>query len=121
MEQDLPVDPQVRDRVIMAALGAPDPRQVDGLGGGDSLLSKVCVVSASARDDADVECDFANIAPGKLNPTYGTNCGNLLAGAAIFAIEEGLARVATGRRAVRIYNRNSQSLTTARIAPRKTQ
>jgi 2-methylaconitate cis-trans-isomerase PrpF len=100
----------------MAAIGAPDPRQVDGLGGADSLLSKVCIVAPSSAPTADIECEFANVTPGKGHPTYGTNCGNLLAGAALFAIDEGLARIATGRRAVRILNRNTGDMISARIS-----
>jgi 2-methylaconitate cis-trans-isomerase PrpF len=115
-ERDLPTNRTERDRVIMAAMGAPDPRQVDGLGGADSLLSKVCIVSKSLSSRADIECEFANIAPGSDRPTYGTNCGNLVAGAAIFAIDEELARPATGRRAVRIFNKNSGALISARIS-----
>ena len=53
-EHDLPRDPHLRDRVIMGAMGAPDPRQVDGLGGADMLLSKVAIVACSMDADVDV-------------------------------------------------------------------
>jgi 2-methylaconitate cis-trans-isomerase PrpF len=103
--------------VIMAAIGAPDPRQVDGLGGGDMLLSKVCVVSQSSRPDADVECEFANITPGKDRPSYGTNCGNLVAAVAIFAVDEGLVSLDDESLTVRIRNRNSGGVIAAHIEP----
>lgn len=114
-EQDLPSDAVQRDRVIMGAVGAPDPRQVDGLGGGDMLLSKVAIVARSDRADADVECEFANMTPGKDLPTWGTNCGNLVAAVALFAIEEGLVPGSGNKPVVRILNRNSDSLIEARI------
>ena len=114
-EHDLPRDPHLRDRVIMGAVGAPDPRQVDGLGGADMLLSKVAIVACSMDADVDVECEFANIAPGKDWPTYGTNCGNLVAAVALFAIDEGLVSAQYKSSAVRIKNRNSGDIIEARI------
>jgi len=114
-ERDLPTDPLHRERVIMAAIGAPDPRQVDGIGGGDILLSKVCIVSKSPDTDVDVECEFANITPGKKRPTWGTNCGNLVAAVAIFAVDEGLVPRGCETPTVRIRNRNSQCLISAQI------
>jgi len=114
-EHDLPRDIQRRERVIMAAIGAPDPRQVDGIGGGDMLLSKVCVVSRSPESNVDVECEFANITPGKERPTWGTNCGNLIAAVAIFAVDEGLVSSSSETATVRIRNRNAQCLISAQI------
>jgi len=99
----------------MGAVGAPDPRQVDGLGGADMLLSKVAIVERSTDHEIDIECEFANIAPGKSNPTYGTNCGNLLAGVALFAHDEGLLSQASNLSPIRILNRNSGNLIEAHI------
>jgi len=115
-EQDLPSDPVQRDRIVMGAVGAPDPRHVDGLGGGDMLLSKVAVVATSETADADVECEFANITPGKDSPTWGTNCGNLVAAVGLFAVEEGLVATNGDGPVVRIRNRNSDSLIEAHFA-----
>jgi 2-methylaconitate cis-trans-isomerase PrpF len=112
-ECDLPGDRKLRDEVIMGAVGAPDPRQVDGIGGADLLLSKVAVVARADDDDADLECEFANIAPGKLRPAYGTNCGNLVAGVALFGIEEGLLGMRESTSSIRIRNRNSGKITEA--------
>jgi len=114
-EKDLPGDEKQRDEVIMSAMGAPDPLQVDGLGGADSLLSKACIVSTSEKINADVECEFANIAPGKERPTWGTNCGNLIAAVALFAADEGLVYGRSESTTVRIWNRNSDSLVVARV------
>jgi len=112
-EADLPRDRSLRDAVIMGAVGAPDPRQVDGIGGADMLLSKVAIVAKADDADADLECEFANISPGKSRPTYGTNCGNLLAGVALFAIDEGLLGARAASSAIRIRNRNSGSVVEA--------
>lgn len=99
----------------MGAIGAPDPRQVDGLGGADILLSKIAIVACSKDADADVECEFANIAPGTGRPTYGTNCGNLIAAVALFAIDEGLVSPQYKTSSVRIRNLNSGDIVEARI------
>jgi len=101
----------------MGAVGAPDPRQVDGLGGADMLLSKVAIVSGSMDADVDVECEFANIAPGKDRPTYGTNCGNLVSAVALFAIDEGFVSPQGKYSPIRIKNRNSGDLIEAHIGP----
>jgi 2-methylaconitate cis-trans-isomerase PrpF len=114
-EFDLPGDQILRDRVIMGAVGAPDPRQVDGIGGADMLLSKVAIVAKADDADADLECEFANIAPGKSRPTYGTNCGNLIAGVALFAIDEGLIKPRASSLVIRIRNRNSGNIVEARV------
>lgn len=99
----------------MGAVGAPDPRQVDGLGGADMLLSKIAIVSRATDNDADVECEFANIAPGKDRPTFGTNCGNLVAAVALFALDEGLVSSPRRHAVIRIRNKNSGNLIDARI------
>ncbi|HTI55790.1 MAG TPA: PrpF domain-containing protein, partial [Verrucomicrobiae bacterium] len=62
-DRDLPPAGPARDRILMAALGSPDPygRQLDGMGGGISSLSKVCVVGPSSRSDADIDYTFAQV------------------------------------------------------------
>lgn len=114
-EHDLPREPGLRDSVMMGAVGAPDPRQVDGLGGADMLSSKIGIVCQSVDDSADVECEFANIAPGKSRPTFGTNCGNLVAAVALFAIDEGIVSPRCKHAGIRIKNRNSGDVIEARV------
>jgi len=114
-EYDLPSDQRQKDKVIMGAVGAPDPRQVDGLGGGDMLLSKVAIVARCPTSNADVECEFANMTPGKDRPTYGTNCGNLIPAVALFAVEEGLVRGDGQTSIVRVRNRNTDSISEVRF------
>ena len=110
---DLPVDPRARDRVLLAAMGSPDPRQIDGAGGANPLTSKVAIVGPSAKRDVDVEYLFAQV------PTEGTSvdmnptCGNILAGVGPFAIERGLVEAADGETRVRIHLTNTGGLVEA--------
>ena len=110
---DLPDDQGVRDRVLLAAMGSPDPRQIDGAGGANSLTSKVAIVGPSAAPDADVDYLFAQVlidrAVVDLNPT----CGNLLAGVGPFAIERGMVEAADGETRVRIRTVNTGGLVEA--------
>ena len=107
--EDLPQDATVRDRVLLAAMGSPDPRQIDGLGGADTLTSKVAIVSKSTRPGVDVDYLFAQVDIGK--PIVDTNpsCGNMLAGVAPFAIETGMIPANDGETRVMIYNVNTEA------------
>ena len=90
---DLPTDEAARNRMVLAAMegvGIGDPRQIDGLGGGTSLTSKVAIVSRSATPDADLDYLFLQVVVGKGIVTTAQNCGNILAGVLPFAIESGL-------------------------------
>src|SRR5436190_14735556 len=106
---DLPQDTAERDRVLLAAMGSPDPRQIDGLGGADTLTSKVAIVSRSTRPGVDVDYLFAQVDIGK--PLVDTNpsCGNMLAGVAPFAIETGMFPAQDGETHVMIYNVNTEA------------
>ena len=106
---DLPQDVAARDRVLLAAMGSPDPRQIDGLGGADTLTSKVAIVSKSTRPGVDVDYLFAQVDIGK--PIVDTNpsCGNMLAGVAPFALETGMIPAQDGETRVMIYNVNTEA------------
>ena len=112
---DLPSERETRDAVLMAAMGAPDLREIDGMGGAHPLTSKVAVVQVSKRDDADVDYLFLQVWPDRAEVTDNQNCGNLLAGVGPFAIEEGLVSARHGTTDVRIWMENTQSLAVARI------
>ena len=88
--EDLPADPEVRDRVLLAAMGSPDPRQIDGLGGATTMTSKVAMVSPSQRPAIDVDYHFAQVWLDKAIVDTAPSCGNMLAGVGPFAIERGL-------------------------------
>jgi 4-oxalomesaconate tautomerase len=87
---DLPADPAARDAVLLAALGSPDQRQIDGLGGAHPLTSKVGIVARSARPGVDLEFLFAQVQPEGRTVDTTPNCGNMLAAVLPFALECGL-------------------------------
>jgi 4-oxalomesaconate tautomerase len=99
---DLPADPAERDDLLLRIMGSPDPRQVDGLGGGHPLTSKVAVVAPSADAEAHVDYLFLQVVPDRSIVTDAQTCGNLLAGVGPFAIERGLVPVAGEVTTVRI-------------------
>jgi 2-methylaconitate cis-trans-isomerase PrpF len=107
LASDLPRDERARDRVLLSIMGSPDRRQIDGLGGGDSLTSKVAIVSASSRPGIDVEYLFAQVGVDSNIVDTNPNCGNMLAGVAPFAIEKGLVKTSSPATTVRIYNVNT--------------
>ncbi|WP_145009876.1 4-oxalomesaconate tautomerase [Pseudomonas oryzihabitans] len=112
---DLPEEWDQRDRVLLAALGSPDRRQIDGIGGGDSLTSKVAIVRPSQRPDADVDYLFAQVVVDEPRVDYGQNCGNILAGVGPFAIERGLVRASGAVTPVRIFMENTGQLAVAHV------
>src|SRR3546814_8898016 len=87
LEGDLPAD---RDAFLLKVMGSPDARQIDGMGGGDPLTSKVAVVKRSERDGVDVDYLFLQVFVDQAIVTDAQNCGNILAGVGPFAIERGL-------------------------------
>jgi 2-methylaconitate cis-trans-isomerase PrpF len=110
--RDLPVARADWDAIFLSAMGSPDPhgRQLDGMGGGISSLSKVCVIAPSSREDADVDYTFAQVQVREARVEYGANCGNMSSAVGPFAIEEGLVSAADGEATVRIYNTNTRKL-----------
>src|SRR6185503_111615 len=115
LERDLPADAKMRDAVLLAAMGSPDLRQIDGMGGAHPLTSKVAVVSKSARDDADVDYLFLQVVVDKAEISDSQPCGNLLAGVGQFAIEKGLAKAGSPTTNVRIYMVNTKAIAVTRI------
>ena len=113
--EDLPDATGLRDAVLLAAMGSPDPRQIDGMGGAHPLTSKIAVVGPSAHPDADVDYLFLQCVVNEARIDAGQNCGNLLAGVGPFAIEEGLVAAEEGVTRVRINMLNTQSLAVAHI------
>jgi 4-oxalomesaconate tautomerase len=104
---DLPQDTAVRDRVLLAVMGSPDPRQIDGLGGAEPLTSKVAIVSRSERPGIDVDYLFAQVLINEPLVDVSPNCGNMLAGVGPFAIERGLVAAHDPLTRVSIYMVNT--------------
>lgn len=115
--RDLPRDRAQWDEIFLAAIGSPDPygRQLDGMGGGVSSVSKVCVVGPPSRPDADIDYTFAQVQVKKSEVDYSANCGNMSSAMGPFAVDEGLFK-ASGREAVvRIHNTNTKKIIQARF------
>lgn len=108
--RDLPDDEALRDKVLLGVLGGPDALQIDGIGGGHPLNNKVAIISASERDDADVDYLFLQITPGEGRVDGVQNCGNILAGVGPFAIETGLVAARADRTQIRVHMVNSGNL-----------
>ena len=105
----LPADDAARDQALIGAVGASDLLQVDGVGGGSTLTSKVAIVSRSAQPDCDVDYLFAQVGVGQTSVDTRPNCGNMLAGVAPFAIEQGLVAPRGDETTVRVFNVNTRS------------
>lgn len=106
----LPADPEARDALLARIMGGPDPLQVDGIGGGHPLTSKVAVVSRSADSRADVDYLFLQVDPTRQTVSSAQNCGNLLAGVGVFALQEGLVAAGDPRSTIRVRMLNSDAL-----------
>lgn len=116
LAEDLPKGTALRDKVLLAAMGSPDIRQIDGLGGADTLTSKVAIVRRSAREDADIDYLFAQVSVDEPTVDYGQNCGNILSAVGPFAIERGLVQAEGETTDVRIFMQNTGQIALARIA-----
>ena len=110
LESLLPPEGEQRDKILLAVFGSPDLRQIDGLGGANSLTSKVCIIGAPSVENADVDYTFGQVSVDKAIIDWRGNCGNLTAGVGIFAIEQGLLKVTEPQTTVRIYNTNSKKI-----------
>ena len=107
LEADLPADPAARDRVLLAALGSPDSRQIDGLGGAHPLTSKAGIVRKSTTAGVDLDFLFAQLQPNSDTVDLTPNCGNMLAAVLPFALERGLLPAADGATTARILTLNT--------------
>ena len=107
--RDLPSDTSLWPELFVAALGANDPygRQLDGMGGGISSLSKVCVVSPSERPGADIDYSFFQLNPTTDLVDLSASCGNMSAAVGPFAVDEGLVSSVGTEARVRIFSTNT--------------
>ena len=116
--KDLPRDRAEWDEIFLAAIGSPDPygRQLDGMGGGVSSVSKVCVVGPSSRPDADIDYTFAQVQVKEAKVDYSANCGNMSSAMGPFAVDEGLFKVSGSEALVRVHNTNTKKIINARFS-----
>jgi len=115
MEHDLPAEAAARERVLLAAMGSPDPRQIDGLGGADTLTSKIVIIAKSNRGDADIDYTFGQVGIDLPYVSYSANCGNLSAAVGVYAIQNGLIPAQEPLTTVRIYNTNTRQVLVSRV------
>lgn len=119
MENDLPRDPELRDRIILAIFGSPDIRQIDGLGGADSLTSKLAFISPSNEKDYDVNYTFGAVGIAEPFVDYLANCGNISSAVGPFAIDKGLVRPEEPFTTVKIFNTNTRKMIHAKVPVKK--
>lgn len=115
MAADLPANEKERDALILRAMGYPDTRQIDGIGGGTSLTTKVAIVSKSERTDCDIDYLFGQVVPAETRIDYSPTCGNILAAVGPYAIDQGWVDARDGETRVRIFMRNTRSRCVAAV------
>jgi 2-methylaconitate isomerase len=120
---DLSGDHAEWDRLFLALMGSPDPaeRQLDGMGGGISSLSKIAIVAPSRRAGIDVDYTFAQVGIDKPVVSYRANCGNISSAVGPFALDEGMVTADGPQAAVRIFNTNTQKTLVAQFATERGQ
>jgi 2-methylaconitate isomerase len=116
--RELPADREACSQVLLAVLGSPDAngRQLDGMGGGISSLSKAVIIGPPSRPDADVDYTFVQLAVDKPVADWTSNCGNLTSAVGPFAVDEGLIRARDGEALVRIHQTNTGKIIHSRFA-----
>jgi 2-methylaconitate cis-trans-isomerase PrpF len=119
MEEDLPQDPHLRDRIILAIFGSPDIRQIDGLGGADSLTSKLALIAPSKGPDRDVDYTFGAVGIDQPFVDYSANCGNISSAVGPYAIAQGLTRAEEPFTTVRIFNTNTRKMIHAKVPTKR--
>ena len=111
-QRHLPEDEETREHLFLAALGSPDPygRQLDGMGGGISSLSKICIVGPPSRPGAHVDYTFGQVAVDRPQVDWSSNCGNMSSAIGPFAVDEGLVEAFGPEGVVLIHNTNTGKL-----------
>jgi len=111
-KKDLPSDRNVLTEYLLKIMGSPDLRQINGLGGGTSVTSKVCIISKSLEKDVDIDYFFAQVEVDRNHVDYAPTCGNMLSALGPFAIEEGLVETSNEITKVNVKSINTNALIT---------
>ena len=114
-ESVVPIEPGERARFLLALMGSPDARQIDGLGGADLLTSKVAIIGPASVSDADLDYTFAQVSVRDARVDYDINCGNISAAVGVYAVEHGLVEPVDGVVTVRINNVNTDRIFDAEV------
>jgi 4-oxalomesaconate tautomerase len=115
LADDLPSTPAERDDLLLRVMGSPDPRQIDGIGGGHPLTSKVAVIRRSDALDVDVDYLFLQVQVDAPRVSAEQPCGNILAGVGPFAIERGLVAASGAVTPVRIRMVNTGAVAVVHV------
>lgn len=115
LRSDLPEDQATLDAVILSVYGSPDSRQINGIGGGDPLTSKVAVITPSTREDADVDYTFGQVGVDTAQVFWVGNCGNMSSAVGPYAISRGLVAATEPTTRVRIFNTNTAKLLVTQV------
>ena len=115
---DLPPPGLARDHKLLRIFGSPDRRQIDGLGGADPLTSKVAILAEPSRKDADIDYTFGQVDIETAYVDYGGYCGNILAGVAAYAVDEGFVKASDDTVEVRVNVTNTDRIVYARVPAR---
>ena len=115
LKDDIPTDIAKRESFLLAVFGSPDNLQINGVGGGSPLTSKVAIVSKSKRPDIDIDYLFLQVAVDDYLVSTSQNCGNILAGIAPFAIERGLIKPEKDKTSIKIFMENSSQVAIATV------
>jgi len=120
LRADLPAEQSQWAPIFLAMMGSPDQygRQLNGMGGGISSLSKVCVIGPSTHPEADVDYTFAQVAVREAHVDYRGNCGNMSAAVGPFAVHKGLVAAQEGETTVKIHNTNTGKIIESRFEVR---
>ena len=109
-KKDLPQDKKTLSKFLLKIMGSPDLRQIDGMGGGTSVTSKVCIISKSLKKNIDIDYFFAQVEVNRSHVDFEPTCGNMLSAVAAFSIEEGLVKPVNGNTNVSVRSVNTGSL-----------
>lgn len=115
LRSDLPADPAQRDALLIEIMGSGHPLEIDGIGGGNPLSSKVAIVGPATREGADVDYLFAQVKVEERLVDTAPNCGNMLSAVGAFSIEKGLVAASAPETRVRVHNVNTGKIIEARV------
>ena len=107
---DLPSNLILRDQVILRIFGSPDTNQIDGLGGGSSLTSKLAIVGPPSHPDAHIDYTFGQVSLNQNTIDYQATCGNIATAVGLYALEEGYTRLTEPLTCIRVYNTNTKKI-----------
>ncbi|KAA9028541.1 2-methylaconitate cis-trans isomerase PrpF family protein [Niallia endozanthoxylica] len=114
-EENMPSDRLDWDEFLLDIMGSPDSRQIDGLGGANSLTSKVAIIKKSDFKDIDIDYTFAQVSIENQLVDFKGNCGNISSAVGPYAIEQGLVPAVEPITTVRIFNTNTQKVIIAEV------